>query len=165
MGDMGTFVAVIIALLLLGRFWKRTARPRRRASPFKERYDLNRCQPIPEFERKLARAMFAEVKEVFVTAFCTENEVLRVTATIGTTYRCRPSDRVDLWGQRAVQLQATQVRQYHNHPHIRGRSKPSRQDYRSNKSMRSRVEPYGIRFHGFLIYKPWLGRYTIKEYR
>ena len=126
---------VVVVIIVICQNPKPHGRKRRRP-PFKQLYDLDRRQPLAGFERKLALAMFAESREVYVTAFCSENEVLRVTATIGTVNRCGPSDRVENWGMKARQLGATQVRQYHNHPDVFGRSVPSRQDYASNKILR-----------------------------
>lgn len=158
------FLIVLFVVAVL-RSGGTTKRKRTRKKPFKVRYDLDRRQPLAGFEEKLALAMFAEGKEVFVTAFCNDIEVLRVTATIGTVRRCGPSDLVENWGMKAQRLEATQVRQYHNHPDVWGRSFPSPQDYSSNKYLRSCVEPYGVRFHALLIYKTWFGTHAVKEYR
>jgi hypothetical protein len=153
------FVAVITLITLL------IARPqRKRRLSFKKRHGLDQRQPLAGFEQRLAMAMFTEGREVFVTAFCTEVEVLSVTATVGTARQCRPSDRVENWGQKARRLGASQIRQYHNHPNVWGRSIPSSRDYSTNKYLRGCVEPYGIRLHTLLIYKPWFGTYMVKEY-
>jgi hypothetical protein len=161
---MDILILILIAAFLLIILQKGGKKTRRRRPPFKNRYDLNRRQSISEFERKLARAMFIEVNEVFVAAFCTDDEVLFITATVGTKYRCSSSDSVGRWGHKALAARATQIRQYHNHPHVFGRSFISTQDRRSNRVARPAVEQYGIRFRSFLIYKPWIGTYVLKEY-
>src|SRR4051812_24780372 len=164
--DFPQFILLCVLLLLIVIAFRHAPRPRRgrRRPAFKKRHGLDRRQPLAGFDRKLATAMFDEGKEVFVTAFCTDDEVVAVTATVGTARRCRPSDRVENWGMKASRLGATQIRQYHNHPDVLGRSIPSGADRRSHQYLRACVEPYGVRFHSLLIYKPWLGSYTVKEY-
>jgi DNA repair protein RadC len=157
---------IVLLVLLISLAMRPTTRVRRKRLPaFKRRYDLDRRQPLDGFEQKLAMAMFSVQREVWVTVFCNESEVLAVTATIGSKYRCRPSDKIHNWGPRARRLGATQIRQYHNHPDIWGRSTPSTQDWNSNRYMRRCVEPYGIRMHTLLIYKPWFGGFKVQEYR
>ena len=143
---------VILLVLLIRAAFKPARLTRKRLPAFKKRYDLDRRQPLDGFERKLAMAMFSVGREVWVTVFCDEREVLAVTATIGSTRRCKPSDKIHNWGAKACRLRATQIRQYHNHPDIWGRSTPSAMDWRSHAYMRQCVEPYGFRMHTLLIY-------------
>lgn len=142
----------------------RRRRRKARRLPFKKHYDLDRYQSISEFERRMIQGMIREHKEVFVTAFCSRKEVITATATIGSRFRCRPSDNALEWGAKACRLHATEIRQYHNHPAGRGASRVSPMDKESHRHFKELVEPYGIRFRSFLVYpRSIIGGYTIKE--
>jgi len=160
---------VIILIIILYLFYKyyeyqQLHVKKQRRAPFKNRYDLNRHQPISEFESKMVQGMFEEGKEVFVTAFCTEIDILSVTATIGSKFRCRPSDNYNAWGNKAQMLGATQIRQYHNHPAVFGRSFLSEEDQLSSAVYEDITKEYGIIFRSFLVYPRRLGGYAIKEF-
>src|SRR3989344_3395792 len=88
---------------------------RNKGEQFKKAYELS-GKSISEFEHILGIAMKHEVKEVWVTAFCRKGIVVRATATIGSVYRCRPSDDVRNWPQHIYKLNCDEIRQYHNHP-------------------------------------------------
>lgn len=133
------FVLIVVYLLYRVLAQHRPKEKKRRYA-FKKLYDLDRVQPIDEFERKMIDGMHREGREVFVTAFVRDGYVLRVTATIGSKFACHPSDDVTLWGQKARDLGATRIRQYHNHPDIFGRSWPSRQDKLTHRTLKAEVE-------------------------
>ncbi len=139
-------------------------RRRRRRPAFKSIYELDQRQPIREFEKKMARGMLREGREVFVTAFCNDAQVLGVTATIGTKYRCAPSDDVFGWGDKCLLLGATQIRQYHNHHSAQNGFGFSRQDRRSHLSLKKVLEPYGLRFESHLVCPGLLWGYRIKRF-
>ncbi len=141
---------------------KKEKRPRRPA--FKKLYDLNRVQPIEEFERKMIEGMLKEDKEVFVTAFCDSYRVLKVTASRGSKFSCRPSDNYYKWADIARKVGATEIRQYHSHPPVFGRSFISRQDRESHKFFASLLKPSGIKFRSFVVYPSRLGGAKIKEF-
>lgn len=147
---------------LLG--FPRPTRQKRKRPAFKSLYELDQRQPIGEFEKKMARGMLREGREVFVAAFCNNAEVLAVTARIGTKYRCAPSDNVFGWGQKCLLLGATQIRQYHNHPPALNSSGFSRQDRQSHLFFMKVVEPYGLRFESYLVYPGLLWGYRIKRF-
>ncbi len=153
-----------LLLKLLSQKNKGSPKARKRRQPFKKLYDLDKIQLIEEFERKMIRGMLKERKEIFVTAFCNDTHVLKVTASIGSKYSCRPSDNCYNWGEKAIKLGASQIRQYHNHPPGFGCSFPSKEDIENHKFFSSLVLPYGIKFHSFLVYPSILGKTKIKDY-
>ena len=157
---------IILYLLSKLSYQKEKIAPkvRKRRPPFKKLYDLDRVQPIEEFEKKMVKGMLKEGKEIFVTAFCNDTHVLKVTASIGSKYRCRPSDNCHNWGEKAIKLGSTQIRQYHNHPPVFGRSFISKADKESHKFFSSLVRPYGIKFRSFLVYPSRLGGAKIREF-
>ncbi|NQT57587.1 MAG: hypothetical protein HQ557_01250 [Bacteroidetes bacterium] len=161
---MELFVLLIIGyfvyLLLSGK--KQEARTRR--PPFKKLYELDQVQSISNFEDKMVRGMLMENKEVFVTAFVNETHVLRVTATIGSRYKCHSSDNTNLWGEKAVAKGASAIRQYHNHPDLFRRSFPSKMDKNTHHQLKPFIEQWDLEYQSFLVYKSWLGRAKIKEY-
>ena len=137
---------------------------RARRAPFKQRYGLTQRQPIDAFEAKMFQGMCAENREIFVTAFCNNSEVLRVTATMGSKRSCRNSDDISLWAYHADRVGATRIRQYHNHPNELGRSFTSSADRQSHRSAVDCMEGTGIRFESLLVYQSWLGGCVIKPY-
>lgn len=159
-------LATILFLILIFRWWPgKQRKTRKRRPPFKTQYKLNQVQPIGTFERRMVRGMFIEGREVFVTAFVNDTHVLRVTATIGSKYSCRPSDDVTLWGEKACEIGATKIRQYHNHPSVYGRARPSQTDRRTHASLKSCVTPWGVEFQSILVYKSRLGTVEMKEFQ
>jgi hypothetical protein len=136
----------------------------KRRPPFKERYDLNRRQPIKEFEQKMVQGMKTEQKEIFVTAFCKNGEVLQVTASIGSKYRCSPADDYTNWGYKAQRIGATEIRQYHNHV-LKGATGFSKQDKKTYPIYREHVKTFGVKIRFFLVYpRRLIGGYGIKEF-
>lgn len=154
-------VIAIIVFLLWIVFKDEFTNSRRKRRTFKSYYDLDRKQPIREFEQKMIEGMDREGKEVFVTAFCNKNKVLRVFASIGSKYKCKPSDNYTKWGKRAKKYGATQIRQYHNHPGL----------YKGNpSSLDKKTAVYFEKFVGqdvnlknYIVYRGFLG-YKINRY-
>ena len=156
---------LIIVYCLVKLLMTRKRKPRPRRPPFKKLHKLNQIQPIVEFEEKMIKGMFAENKEVFVTAFVNDTHVLKVTATIGSKYTCRPSDNVYSWGEKACKIGATKIRQYHNHPNVFGRSSPSTKDRKTHRALKPFIEQWGIEFQSLLVYKSWFRGVRVKEYQ
>lgn len=161
---MFTATFFILVIYLFFKYLFRKNRKKSRRPPFKKLYDLDTHQPIVDFERKMVRGMFAENREIYVTAFVTETHVLRVTATIGSKYSCRASDNINLWGVKAQKIGASKIRHYHNHPNIFGRSFPSNMDKRSHRNLKTFIDLHDIEFQSLLVYKSWFGKAVIKEY-
>jgi len=132
-------------------------------SQFKKHYDLN-AKGIRELEHLLAMGMRNERREVWVAAFCRGQEVARVTATMGSRRRCRPSDDVSRWPARARELACSEIRQYHNHPGSYRRTSPSEQDRVSSRALEKLVDGSGIRLRSYLVFWNEIGEYRILEY-
>ena len=58
----------------------------------------------------MAAGMFEEGREVYVTAFCNDEEVLRCTANVGNVASCRPTDDVLRWADHAHRVGAHRIR-------------------------------------------------------
>ena len=138
-------------------------RRRTRRPAFKALYDLNTRQSIAQFERKMCDGMRKEGKEVCVTAFCHGREVLAATASIGSRFKCEPADNPRMWGPKACRIGATEIRQYHNHPAVRGRSAFSRADEAAYLAWRPVVEAYGVHFRSFMVHPGLFGDWVTTE--
>jgi len=168
---MFTVTLILLSLFFLVWLFSSDSRPsaprdrgNRKGQPFKKYFDLDRKQPISEFEEKMIRGMFVEGREVFVTAFADDKDVLRATAKIGNLYSCSAGDNIDMWEWHAKRIGATQIRQYHNHPDVRGRSRPSSMDIRSHNQLKSLLNGSDITFHSYLVYKDRSGLGVVKEF-
>ncbi len=103
---------------------------RKKGETFKKAYSLQgRSQK--ELEEALAIGMFHEKREVFVTAFMRDGIAVRITASIGSPYKCSASDNPQKWGYYMSKLRCNELRQYHNHPVHNGSTVPSLTDIRS----------------------------------
>jgi hypothetical protein len=139
--------------------------PRRpRGRHFKSHYELANTT-IDDFENRLAVGMWHEQREVWVTAFCNNGRVLRVTATIGSEFTCRPSDNLSSWIMNARRLGCTELRQYHNHLVNNNATRPSPIDLMSSKALEKEMEIFNISFKSYIIYWNKILEYKILEYR
>lgn len=132
-------------------------------SLFKKHYDLT-GKTLQEFERFLAIGMRHERREVWVAAFCRGELVLRVTATIGSAYRCRPSDDLSRWPSHAEKLHCTSIRLYHNHPGSCRSTNPSPQDRRTAQVIENFLTVSGLDFHSYIVFWNEIGEYRITKY-
>lgn len=132
-------------------------------SQFKKHYDLS-GRNIEEFEQLLAIGMRHERREVWVAAFCQSQHVVRVTATIGSAYRCSPSDDIARWPARVKELQCTSVRQYHNHPGTSRSTSPSPQDRLTSRGIEKLLAGRGVEYHSYIVFWNEIGEYRILEY-
>ncbi len=142
--DKSTRAALISAEILKLRT-KVTAiydryRQRSKGELFKKAYELQ-GRSVREFEEALAIGMYREKREVFVTAFMRSGIVVRVTASIGSPYRCRPSDNPVKWKDYMIKLNCDEIRQYHNHPVHNGATRPSPADCRTTSVLKSLMGP------------------------
>lgn len=119
---------------------------------------------IPDFERRLVIGMRNERREVWVAAFCRGQQVARVTATMGSARRCRPSDDVARWPARARELACSEIRQYHNHPGSYRRASPSQRDCESSRVLEKLLDGSGIKLRSYLVFWNEIGEYRIVEY-
>lgn len=137
---------------------------RSKGQQFKKAYDFT-GKSVAEFEYTLSFAMHHEVKEVWVTAFCKSNIVLKVTATIGSARSCKPSDSVSSWIDNIRRLRCDEIRQYHNHPVNNNQTDPSTADISSNISMRKQLSIYNNMLRTFIVFWNDIYEYRILEYK
>ncbi len=154
--------AAVLAWVLLRA--RTRGRKKTRRAPFKSRHGLTQRQPLEEFEARMAAGMFQEGREVYVTAWCTDTEVVRCTASVGNLTSCRPADDVRRWAHHARRVGADRIRQYHNHPDVLLRSFPSRQDRRSHAHLTELLEGTGVALESWLVWRSWLGHARFKQF-
>ncbi|RZU98744.1 hypothetical protein [Spiribacter vilamensis] len=138
-------------------------RMRRKGESFKKAYGLA-GRGVTSLEEALAVGMYRERREVFVTAFMRSGVVVRVTASIGSLYRCRPADDPAKWRDHIVRLGCDEIRQYHNHPVHNGDTAPSAGDVRSGKQLGKLLGPHAPMLQSFVIYWNQPGEWRIIEY-
>jgi hypothetical protein len=130
---------------------------------FKKHYDLN-GKTLKEFERLLAIGMRHERREVWVAAFCRGEVVTRVTATIGSAYRCGPSDDLSKWPVHAQNLHCNSIRLYHNHPGSCRSTNPSPEDRRTARVIGELLADAGLHFSSYIVFWNEIGEYRITKY-
>ena len=158
---MNTFIWLFLVYILY-RLFKAVFYKKKRRPAFKKLYGLDHRQQISVFERKMAKGMIKEDKEVWVTTFCLNGEVLSVTATICNKRSAHPSDNYYSWLNRANRLGATEIRFYHNHPNVFGKSFFSSIDKKTHRNLKKSFKQTDIQISSFLVYQTILG-YRIKE--
>jgi len=138
-------------------------RPRQRGERFKQVYGLS-GRTVCELEEALAVGMFRERREVFVTAFMRRGIAVRVTASIGTPFRCRAADNPGRWKEHVARLGCDEVRQYHNHLEHNGETVPSRTDVRSSGAIRRLLGAHGTKLRSLIICWNDLREWKVIEY-
>ena len=125
-------------------------RERRKGERFKAAYDLA-GRPLRDLEEAVSVGMYRERREVFVTAFMRAGVAVRVTASIGSPYRCAAADNPATWRDRVERLRCDEIRQYHNHPVHNGKTRPSPTDVRTSRSLRSLLGPHSRKLRSLII--------------
>ncbi len=125
-------------------------RERRKGERFKQAYDLA-GRPLRDLEEALSVGMYRERREVFVTAFMRGGVAVRVTASIGSPFRCSASDNPAGWADHVERLGCDEIRQYHNHPVHNGRTRPSPTDVRTSLSLKTLLGPHGSKLRSLII--------------
>jgi hypothetical protein len=125
-------------------------RERRKGEHFKAAYELT-GKSVVELQEALAIGMFRERREVFVTAFMRAGVAVRVTASIGSPYRCAASDNPARWADHVERLGCDEVRQYHNHPVHKGDTRPSSTDFQTSRSLRLLLGLHGAKLRSLII--------------
>jgi hypothetical protein len=138
-------------------------RARESGEHFKRVYGLS-GRPVRELEEALSVGMFRERREVFVTAFMRNGIAVRVTASIGTPFRCRAADNPARWKDHVARLGCDEIRQYHNHPEHSGSTIPSKMDIRSSGAIRRLLGPHGSKLRSLLICWNDLREWKVFEY-
>jgi hypothetical protein len=138
--DLRTRIATVFA----------TYRERRKRERFKQAYELT-GRSVRGLEEALSVGMYRERREVFVTAFIRGGVTVRVTASIGSPFRCAASDDPARWRDHVERLGCDEVRQYHNHPVHTGSTRPSPTDVRTAAALRSVLGPHGDKLRSLII--------------
>ncbi len=99
-------------------------RERQKGERFKQAYDLM-GRSVRDLEEALSIGMFRERREIFVTAFMRGGVAVRVTASIGSPFRCSAADNPARWKEHVQRFGCDEIRQYHNHPVHGGSTQPS----------------------------------------
>ena len=136
---------------------------RTKGEQFKRAYGLE-GMTLKVLEEALSVAMYREGKEVFVTAFMRAEVAIRVTASIGSPFRCGPADDPSRWGTYIDRLSCDEIRQYHNHPVHNGRTAPSPEDFRSSRSLKSSLNRHADKLRSFIIYWNEIREWKVLEY-
>jgi hypothetical protein len=125
-------------------------RERSKGEAFKKAYGLV-GKSAAQLEEALAVGMYRERREVFVTAFMRAGVAVRVTASIGSPYRCAAADNPARWAEHIDRLGCDEIRQYHNHPVHRGTTQPSSIDFRTSRSLRRLLGHHGSKLKSLII--------------
>jgi hypothetical protein len=138
-------------------------RLRNKGEHFKRAYDLG-GKHIKDCEERLAVGMNREKKEIFVTCFIKAGKVVRVTASIGSVFRCSASDDPRRWKEHIERLDCDEIRQYHNHPISNNRTFPSPVDHKTSLSLRQILGHHSNKFRSFIIYWNEIREWRVMEY-
>lgn len=138
-------------------------RVRARGESFKKAYGLV-GRDVRSLEEALAVGMHRERREVFVTAFMRSGVVVRVTASIGSLYRCRPADDPAKWRDHVDRLRCDEIRQYHNHPVFEGSTTPSAGDIRTSRQFEKLLGAHASKLRSFIICWNRVGEWRVIEY-
>lgn len=125
-------------------------RERGKGEQFKKAYDLA-GKSLRELEEALSVGMYRERREVFVTAFMRRGIAVRVTASLGSPYRCSAADSPARWKDHVDNLTCDEIRQYHNHADHEGKTQPSPTDFRTSHSLKSLLDPHDTKLRSLII--------------
>jgi len=136
---------------------------RKKGETFKKAYSLQ-GRSLRELEEALAVGMFHERREVFVAAFIRNGIALRVTASIGSPYKCSAADNPVKWSYYMDKLRCTELRQYHNHPVHNGSSRPSLTDIRTAGKIESLLGTHYAKLRCLIIFWNPYQEWKVLEY-
>lgn len=125
-------------------------RERQKGEQFKKAYNLN-GRSVRDLEEALSVGMYRERREVFVTAFVRAGVAVRVTASIGSPFRCSAADNPARWREHAERLGCDEIRQYHNHPVHNGKTGPSPSDVKTSAALKSLLGPRDSQLRSLII--------------
>jgi hypothetical protein len=138
-------------------------RERQKGEQFKQAYNLT-GRSVRDLEEVLSVGMFRERHEVFVTAFMRCGVTERVTASIGSPFRCSAADNPTRWINHIERLRCDEIRQYHNHPIHSGSTHPSPADIKSSKALKALLGPHGSKLRSLIICWNDLREWKVFEY-
>ena len=136
---------------------------RKKSQRFKTTFELNN-KSLEDMEMRLGVGMRREGKEVFVTAFMKNGISRRVTASIGSAFRCSNSDNPRNWNRYIEEFGCDEILQYHNHPILNNRTEPSQQDFRTEMEIKSILGSNSSKLRSQIIYWNKIGEWRILEY-
>lgn len=125
-------------------------RERQKGEQFKQAYDLA-GRSVRDLEEALSIGMFREWREVFVTAFMRCGVAVRVTASVGSPFRCSAADNPARWKDHVKRLDCDEIRHYHNHPVHNGSTRPSATDIKSSGTIKLLLGPDGSKLRSLII--------------
>jgi hypothetical protein len=138
-------------------------RERQKGEHFKQAYDLA-GRSVRDLEEALSVGMFREQREVFVTAFMRSGIAVRVTASIGSHFRCSAADEPAKWKDHIERLACDEIRQYHNHPVHNGTTRPSPRDIKSTAALKLMIGPHSSKLRSLIICWNNLREWKVFEY-
>jgi hypothetical protein len=138
-------------------------RERHKGERFKQAYALM-GRSVHDLEEALSVGMFRERREVFVTAFMRGGVAVRVTASIGSPFRCSAADNPTRWKDHIERLGCEEVRQYHNHPVYNGRTQPSPLDIKTSGSLKMALGSHGAKLRSLVLCWNGLREWKVFEY-
>lgn len=138
-------------------------RERHKGERFKAAYELT-GKSLSELEEALSVGMYRERREIFVTAFMRGRVAVRVTASIGSPYRCAAADNPARWAGHLERLGGDEIRQYHNHPVHTGKTSPSLTDFKTSRKLKAVLGPHGARLRSLIICWNALREWKVFEY-
>ncbi len=125
-------------------------RERQKGEHFKQAYKLT-GRTIRELEEALSVGMYRERREVFVTAFMRRGVAVRVTASIGSPFRCSAADNPARWRDHVESLRCDEIRQYHNHSVHNGSTGPSPTDVKTSGALKVLLGPHSAKLRSLII--------------
>jgi hypothetical protein len=138
-------------------------RERQKGKLFKQTYNLA-GRSVRDLEEALSVGMFLERREVFVTAFMRCGVAVRVTASVGSPFRCSAADNPARWIHHIERLHCDEIRQYHNHPVHKGITHPSPTDIKSSEALKVLLGPHGTKLRSLIICWNDLREWKVFEY-
>jgi hypothetical protein len=138
-------------------------RERQKGERFKAAYELT-GKSLRELEEALSVGMYRERREIFVTAFMRAHVAVRVTASIGSPYRCAAADDPARWASHLERLGCDEIRQYHSHPVHTGITSPSLTDFRTSRRLKVLLGPHGPKLRSLIICWNALREWKVFEY-
>jgi hypothetical protein len=86
-----------------------------------------------------------------VVTFMRAGVAVRVTASIGSPYKCAAAGNPARWAEHVDRLGCDEIRQYHNHPVHNGDTRPSSTDFRTSASLRRQLGSHGPKLKSLII--------------
>jgi len=136
---------------------------RRKGERFKTAFELA-GRPVEEAEHVLGVGMYKEGREVWVTTFVRSGVVVKANAAIGWSSGCRAAEDLRRWPAHLARLDASEIRQYHNHPAHGNSTRPSPADFRSAAALKRLLGARGHALRTFVVYWNAIGEWRILEY-